>query len=44
MDASIYWMLTSSRGVTQGRSPLRSQILEYAPRFGYAVQDFAHSL
>ena len=44
MDASIYWMLTSSQGVTQGRSPLRSQILEYATRFGQAVQDFAHSL
>lgn len=44
MDASIYWMLTSSQGVTEGRSPLRSQILEYVTRFGHAVQDFAHSL
>lgn len=44
MDASIYWMLTSSQGVSQGRSPLRSQILEYATRMARAIQDFAHAL
>lgn len=43
LDASIYWMLTSSQGVSQGRSPLRSQILEYAIRLANAVQNFAHS-
>ena len=44
MDASIYWMLTSNQGVAQDRSPLRSQVLEYAARLARAVQDFAHAI
>ncbi|KQZ23093.1 hypothetical protein [Microbacterium sp. Root553] len=44
MDASTFWMLTASQGVSAGRSPLQSQFLEYAWRLARAVQDFAHAI
>lgn len=43
LDSSIFWMLTSSQGVAEDRSPLKTQILEYAVTLTRAVQDFAHA-